>query len=104
MQETQSLFPVWLDAERASYEAFGLGKSWLAAWGVNNLSYYAKALLQGKRVHNEHRGDTDQMGGNFIVDSRGIIRFAYPSRDPTDRPEIETMIGILREIEQEIEI
>ncbi|MEM7132714.1 MAG: AhpC/TSA family protein [Chloroflexota bacterium] len=99
LDETQSPFPIWLDAERASYNAYGLGKSWINAWGLRNLHYYAQAILGGKKVHTEHRGDTDQMGGNFIVDSSGIIRFVYPSRDPTDRPTMEVMMDVIRKIE-----
>ena len=59
---------------------------------MNNLLFYAKALLRGEKLK-EKRGDTDQMGGNFIVDAKGIVRFAYPSRDPTDRPEIAEMLA-----------
>ena len=40
-------------------------------------------------------GETDQMGGNFIVDANGIVRFAYASKDPTDRPSIESMMTVL---------
>ena len=95
MQETQSPFPVWLDATRDSYTAYGLDRSVLASWGPANLWYYAKALVRGEQLQ-EKRGDTDQLGGNFIVDNEGMIRFVYPSKDPTDRPEIDDLLVTLK--------
>lgn len=101
IQETNSPFPVWLDAERDSYRLYGLGQSWFAAWGFKNALYYAKAIARGETIKREHRGDTDQMGGNFIIDASGIIRFAYPSRDPTDRPAVATLMDAIAQIERE---
>ncbi|MBV7332771.1 redoxin domain-containing protein [Chloroflexi bacterium TSY] len=101
LEETQSPFPIWLDQGRRSYQAYGLERSVLRAWGFRNLFFYAKALLRGEKLQ-ENRGDTDQMGGNFIIDSNGIIRFAYPSRDPTDRPDIQEMLGVLEAVEDNI--
>lgn len=101
LEETQSPFPIWLDPERVSYQAYGMGTSWMAAWGVKNLLYYAKAAVSGTKVKRENRGDTDQMGGNFIVDANGIIRFAYPSHDPTDRPDVETLLDVIRSLDNQ---
>ena len=101
MAETDAPFPVWLDPDRASYDAYGLEASLWRAWGWRNLRYYATALLKGEKLHSHYgrnRGDTDQLGGNFIVDGRGVLRFAYPSRDPTDRPSIEDMLKALKKI------
>ena len=100
MQETNSPFPVLLDPERGSYTAYGLDSSFWRAWGPRNMLYYAKALLRGKKLQ-EHRGDTDQMGGNFIVDAEGVVRFTYPSRDPTDRPGIGELMDVLTTLNQE---
>ena len=99
VKETKSPFPVWLDDERQSYQAYGLERSFWQAWGLKNLGFYAKAILRGEKLH-ENRGDTHQLGGNFIVDGEGILRMVYPSRDPTDRPTIEAMLTILEQINQ----
>lgn len=101
IEETQAPFPIWLDPGRKSYQAFNLTRSWTAAWGVRNLLFYAKAYLRGQKIRNQHRGDTDQMGGNFIVDSEGIVRLVHRSQDPTDRPNIETLLEVLKDIERE---
>lgn len=97
MAETNAPFPVWLDPDRAAYQAYGLKSSAVQAWGVKNLKFYAKAVLRGEKLQG-HRGDTHQLGGNFIVDSQGILRLVYPSRNPTDRPTIEAMLAVLSQI------
>jgi alkyl hydroperoxide reductase subunit AhpC len=47
------------------------------------------------------QGDSRQLGGDFIVDQQGIIRMAYRSHDPTERPKIEEIIQVLDEIKYE---
>lgn len=97
LEETQAPFPIWLDVEKQSYELYGMTSSALRAWGVRNLWYYAQAIAKGEQLK-EHRGDTSQMGGNFIVDKDGIVQFAYPSKNPTDRPEISQLLDTLRRL------
>ena len=97
LTETQAPFPILLDPEKKSYRVYGLERSAWKAWGPKNLWYYAKALAQGEKLQ-EKRGDTDQMGGDFIVDANGIVQFAYPSKDPTDRPHMESVMTILQNL------
>ena len=47
------------------------------------------------------QGDSGQLGGDFIVDQQGMIRMAYRSHDPTDRPTLEVILQALDEIETE---
>jgi peroxiredoxin len=97
LQETHSPFPFLLDPERAAYQAFKLESSLIHAWGVRNLLYYAKAKLQGRETFGK-RGDTHQLGGDFIIDAQGIVRLAHPSKDPTDRPAVAELLAVLEEL------
>ena len=97
LEETQSPFPLILDRERAAYQAYGLERSLLRSWGWQTLSYYARALMSGKQWQGI-RGDSGQLGGDFIVDSKGIVRLAYPSRNPTDRPLVEDLLSVLQKL------
>jgi peroxiredoxin len=54
-------------------------------------------LAQGRKWRGI-QGDSGQLGGDFIVDQQGIIRMAYRSHDPTERPKIEEIIQVLDEI------
>ena len=93
LAETQSPFPLLIDPERLAYQAYGLESSALRSWGWRNLAHYARAILRGDKLIKEKRGDTDQLGGDFLVDAAGIVRLAQPSHNPTDRPSVERLLG-----------
>lgn len=95
LQETQSPFPFLLDSERTAYGAYGLESSFWRSWSPANLWYYAKAMWRGQQTLGK-RGDTQQLGGDFVVDRHGIVRLAHPSRDPTDRPTMTKILTTLQ--------
>ena len=95
LQETGVPFPLLLDQARAAYRAYGLERSLIRAWGPKNLWYYGRALWSGQRLRRLNGEDTGQLGGDFIVDQQGILRFVHPSRDPTDRPKVKTLLAVL---------
>ncbi len=95
LQETNSPFPFLVDQALASYRAYGLDSSALRAWSPRNLLYYAKAKLQGRETLG-NRGDTHQLGGDFVVGPNGRLRLAHPSRDPIDRPSIDQLLHAIR--------
>ncbi|MCA9971741.1 MAG: AhpC/TSA family protein [Anaerolineales bacterium] len=97
LQETGAPFPLLLDPERAAYHAYGLQSSVFRSWVPKNLWYYVKAVLQGRELLGK-RGDPHQLGGDFLVDRRGIIRLAHPSADPTDRPAVAKLMRVLEEM------
>ncbi len=97
LEQTGATLDIWLDTTRESYTQYDLRSSVWASWGPKNLWYYAKALATGQQLQ-ENRGDTNQLGGNFIVDNTGILRYAYRSKDPTDRPTIPTLLAELEKL------
>jgi hypothetical protein len=42
-----------------------------------------------------HQG---RLGADFVVDTRGIVRLAYRSRDPTDGPSVEHILAVLGQL------
>jgi hypothetical protein len=36
-----------------------------------------------------------QVGGDFIVDGAGIVRFAHSSEDPTERPDVIELMRLI---------
>jgi peroxiredoxin len=38
------------------------------------------------------------MGGDFIIDSMGIVRLAYRSKEPADRPSVDKLLKIIKDI------
>jgi len=94
-EETLSPFPHLLDRKRTAYQAYGLERSLVRSWGRQTISYYARTMWNGEEWRGI-RGDSGQLGGDFIIDSKGIVRLAYPSRNPTDRPRVEELLSVLQ--------
>lgn len=102
LTDTQCPFPMLLDTDRNIYHAFGLQRSVLKVWGVKSLVYYAEAMFAGKPLPKPYENvhdDTQQMGGDFIIDDKGIVRFMYPSQTNTDRPSVNMLVEELNKIQ-----
>lgn len=91
------VFEVCSDPERRAYAAFGLTRaSTRQLLGRKTLLFYARAALRG-RMHRGVGSDPHQLGGDFILDGEGRLRFGYRSREPADRPGAR---DLLRELER----
>jgi peroxiredoxin len=97
LRETCAPFTLVLDPERKVYRSYGLKRSLLRSWSPRTLWFYLRRRLAGKKSHGI-QGDPNQLGGDFIVDKDGIIRLAYRSRDPVDRPPVEQLLDIFRHL------
>jgi alkyl hydroperoxide reductase subunit AhpC len=98
MSETCTTFTVLLDRERTVYSAYGLERSRLRAFSPRTLWLYATRHLRGKQLHSSHGDDTSQLGGDFIVDKNGVLRYSYPSHDPVDRPPVDDLLQALQKL------
>jgi hypothetical protein len=45
------------------------------------------------------RTDLRQLGGDFVIDREGVVRYEYRSARPEDRPGLEELLEVLGEIE-----
>ena len=95
--EIDARFTLLLDPSRAAYTAYGLEYSLARSWRPRVWLEYARLMLSGRKWRGI-QGDSGQLGGDFIVDSNGIIRFVYRSDDPTDRPSVDDLLAVLRKI------
>lgn len=92
-------FAVVADPERRWYAAFGLERAaWWRAWlSPKTLAFYARSALRG-RIPGKPRADTLQLGGDFVIDAAGVVRFARRSREPADRPAIDVLLEVVRSL------
>ncbi len=97
LRETASPFPLLLDPQRVAYQAFSMDRSFLRSWNLRTILLYARLLLSGRRWRGI-RGDSAQLGGDVLVDARGIVRLVYRSRDPADRPPVQMLLRTLHEL------
>lgn len=90
--ELELPFPLLVDPDRRAYEAFGLTKgSFWSVYGPRTLLRYASLLLRGRRLR-KTEADPYQLGGDFVIDGEGVIRYAHRSRDPADRPSVDELV------------
>jgi len=94
IEETQSSFHFLIDRDKKAYQAYGLESSLIRSWRPKIWFAYTKLLAQGWKWRGI-QGDSAQLGGDFIVDQQGIIRMAYRSHDPSDRPKIDDIFQVL---------
>jgi peroxiredoxin len=85
VEESCPSFTLLLDPERVTYRAYSVEHSWLRSWNLRTFWRYIQLLRIGRKWRGI-QGDSAQLGGDFIIDRDGIVRMAYRSYDPTDRP------------------
>jgi len=56
---------------------------------------YIKLVFRGRRIH-AATGDMKQLGGDVLIDPRGIVRMHYISSGPDDRPAVSSLIETVR--------
>jgi peroxiredoxin len=90
-------YPVLSDPDRRAYRMFGLKQGQRERlWSTETAGAYLRGLLRGT-LPRRPRGDTAQLGGDFVIDARGRIVFAHRGTSPADRPQVSALVDALRE-------
>jgi peroxiredoxin len=97
LAETNDCFQLLVDPEREVYQAYGLQKSVWRSWNIKTLVRYVQLMLDGQQWRGI-QGDSTQLGGDFLIDAQGVLRLAYRSQDPTDRPSVTMLLDMLRQL------
>lgn len=99
LDENPQPFPVVADPERTTYQAFSIGSTNLRGFLRPSVIWkYLKIILRGRIPKRpDANADIWQLGGDFVIDAVGRIRFAYPSSDAVDRPNNAELMKALRE-------
>ena len=92
-KHTNVPYPLLMDHHKEVYKAYGLTKSIWGIFAPRLIWYYLKGLHLPLI-----KGDPFQLGGDFIVDAEGKLRFSYRSAEPTDRPSVDLLLSELRKI------
>lgn len=98
MNEVCGTFTVLLDRDRTVYQAYQLERSRLRSWHPRVVWIYIKRWFQRGEFYDSHGDDTSQLGGDFIVDQNGILRLVHPSHDPADRPPVDDLLNVLKNL------
>ncbi len=90
LEYTKLTFPLLLDFDLKLYRHFGLRRSVSAVWSIPTLLSYAEEKVAGVPPAPSYPGDDIHvLGGDFIVDSRGQLVYAYLSKFSSDRPQLD---------------
>lgn len=86
-------YPVLSDEARTAYRAYGFGRGpWWRVWGPATLRAYARLVRRGERVTRPTE-DTQQLGGDVVVDATGRVAYLHRSRGPADRPPVDDLVA-----------
>jgi hypothetical protein len=92
-------FSVFADPDRRGYAALELGRTTVLRLLRPGIGWrYLKGVLGGGKVRRVPEGeDALQTGGDFLVGRDRRLLWAYTSPDPTDRPTVEQLLGVIRD-------
>jgi len=88
-------FPVVADPDRQAYRAFNLERArWRDFFHPGEIARYLGIMARGHRVQRPFAGeDLLQLGGDFLLDRHGKVRFAYRCQTATDWPRFEEILA-----------
>ena len=90
-------FSLLLDPYLALYRQLGLKRDASKVWNVDAMVHYAQEKVAERPALPAYPGDDLQVfGGDFVFKSDGELCYSYPSKYPTDRPAIESLLSSLR--------
>lgn len=93
-------FPIFSDRERHVYNAFGLGDGRLKdVLSVDVLLRVTRETLKGNRTSLDAQGASAMLlGGTFIVDRLGQIRFSHIAQPIYNYPPLGTYLSVFRQL------
>jgi hypothetical protein len=97
---TQCRLHLITDPGRQLHKLFGLGRTkvTMSKWAIKHLNFYATAHAQGEKIYADFElGDSFQLGGDVIVDSKGKVVFNYRSKYPPDRVSVKDLLSALEQ-------
>ena len=90
-------WPILSDPDGMFYRAYGLDRlNFVRTWlSPRTVAYYLRAAASGRRIR-PPSADSRQLGGDFIIDPRGFVIFAYRGTEPADRPPVAQLLAAIR--------
>ena len=95
-RDTRLEWPILIDSPLEVYQAYGMNRGhWWSIFGPPAWWVYVKLLLRGRRLRMPS-GNVSQLGGDVLVDPKGIVRLHHVGDGPGDRPAIQALLDTVR--------
>ena len=101
LAETPSSAMLVLDPTKSVYQSWAIPSNVVAAWGLANSWYYAKAFLTRGKRSIEIQGEAGQLGADFLLGPGGIVKLVHYCKNPTDRVAVSKILEALREYQSD---
>jgi peroxiredoxin len=87
--------------DRSAHRAFGLRRGTLnEVAGPPIWLRWLRNELTGRRQGRFGQGDPAQLGGTFVVDTRGVIRFAHRGRRSSDIASNDEVLAVVSALQE----
>ena len=94
-QELKLPFPMLSDPRRVSYHAYGLlNMSIRREASIASAVHFARNMVRHGGAH-EPEQDVIQLGGVFLVDREGIVRYAFRSARAHEYPTADDLVRVV---------
>jgi hypothetical protein len=96
LADTKVTWPVLIDHDRTLYRGYGMHRGRLRdIWGARTWLAYMKEFARG-RLPKYSGADTQQLGGDVLIDPGGIVRIHHVGTGPADRPSVTAILEARR--------
>jgi alkyl hydroperoxide reductase subunit AhpC len=97
VRDTGITWPLLLDPGQELYKAYAMKRgSRRDVYGLSSIGKYLQLIARGQLPGRPGR-DWQQLGGDVLIDRKGVVRFHYVSEGPHDRPTVEQLLAPIRE-------
>lgn len=102
-QELKLPFPLVSDPQKVAYNVFELGSAQLKDFlSIKVLWKFMGRVLSGWLPSMGYsKNDLFQLGGDFVVNSKGEIVYEFKSSSPADRPTVKFLLEQLQKAQAE---
>ena len=92
-RELEVRFPVVCDPDRVLFKKYGLREMTLSdVLSPLVLAKTVKVIFDGGYGHKFGQGSESQLGGAFLIDTIGTVRFAHRAADAADHPSTDDLL------------
>lgn len=89
-------YTLLIDRDHSAYRRWGLGPvTWRQVVVPGFYLAVLRSILRGEKDLGKRPPGSNNIGGDFVVDANGHVRFAHRMRSFHDRPNITDMLAVI---------